>query len=251
MERAAPAKELNLDNGGRITLSLEPLLGWMGEAGRGAPHSLTLPASLLDASPTSAIVYACNLPAFRPGGRTPPLDISGQLPMTISGYLEGDFLAASLPGGQAAMIGAGGERIAVQFRWVCVTSHASIGAVWRCYMRMGARGSGAPWRAVDHDYLFEAGGGGALNAPAAADAPFEPETGLDVKLVHPEGTLTSFPCRAGRVKVTHLHADGWAKRQLLGLWLDAGNRVVALFSDGAQKTIATAAPAFQRGARAA
>jgi hypothetical protein len=251
MERAAPPRELGLDNGGRITLRLEPLLGWTAGHGQGAPHPLLFPGDLLEASPTTTLVYACNLPALRPGGLQAPLDFVGQLPNSIGPEAEGDFLAASFPGGQAAIVGADGERIAVQFRWLCVTANASIGAVWRCFMRVGARASGSFWRAVGHDYLFEAGGGAALNAPQLVNAPLGRGAALSFKLLHPEGLLTCFPCGSGRVKVTRLQADGWAKRRLLSLWLQADNSVVALFSDGAQKTIAMAAPLFQRGSRAA
>ncbi len=246
MERNPLAERLDLDDGCRITLRLEPLLGWSRDDAESAPHPLTLPASLLRAAPSSAIVYSCNLPAQ---ARAAPLDFCGQLPAAIGRDLEGEFLAVSLPGGQAAIHAADGERLAVQFRWICLTAHASIGAVWRCFVRLRARASGGPWRAVEHDYLFEAGGRAALNAPSAVRAPLGPA--LNVRLVHPEGRLTCFPCQAGLVKVTRLEADGWAKRSLLSLSLYADNRVVALFSDGARRTVATAAPAFQRGSRAA
>jgi hypothetical protein len=251
MERAAPPKELDLDNGGRICLRLEPLLGWTLERGHGAPHQLLFPGELLEPSATTTLVYACNLPAPRLGDRTAPLDFVGQLPEMIGPEAEGDFLAASFPGGQAAVIGGDGERLAAHFRWLCVTAHASIGAVWRCFMRVGARPSGAPWRVVQHDYVFESGGGAVLNPPQNVKAPLAPGAALSFKLIHPDGFLTCFPDGSGRVKVTRLQADGWAKRRLLSLWLQADNGVVALFSDGAHKTIAKAAPLFQRGSRAA
>jgi hypothetical protein len=251
MERVAPPKELGLDSGGRITLRLEPLLGWSEERCHGAPLPLLFSSDLIDASPTTTLVYACNLPVLRPGSLSAPLDFVGQLPNIIRPEAEGDFLASSFPGGQAAIIGVDGERISVQFRWLCVSAHASIGAVWRCFMRVGARASGSSWRALEHDYLFEAGGGVVLNPPQAVRVQLGLGTALSIKLVHPEGLLTCFPCRSARVKVTRLEADGWAKRRILSLWLQADQSVVALFSDGAQKTIATAAPLFQRGSRAA
>jgi hypothetical protein len=251
MERAGPAKELGLDGGGRITLRLEPLLGWAAEHGRGAPHPLLFPANLLEASPTASLVYACNLPAYRRGDSPAPLDVAGQLQNTVGADGERDFLAASLPGGQTAITGPDGERLAVQIRWLCVSEHTTIGAVWRCFLRMGARASGALWRAVEHDYVFEAGGGTVLNPPRDARAPLGPSAALDVKLMHPDGLPTCFPCRSGRVKVTRLQADGWAKRRLLSLWLQDDDSVVALFSDGSQTSIGTAAPLFERGSRAA
>ncbi len=45
------------------------------------------------------------------------------------------------------------------------------------------------------------------------------------------------------VKVTHIAADGWAKRELEGLWLYPGRSIVARFSDGTRMRIATAASA--------
>ena len=40
-----------------------------------------------------------------------------------------------------------------------------------------------------------------------------------------------------------ISADGWAKRELLSLWLYPDRSIIAQFSDGAQTLIATAAPA--------
>jgi hypothetical protein len=251
VERTVHAKtfpvQLVLDSGHRIVTSqFETVLGWAGSDSEGAPLPLSLPESLLAACPTSSIVYGCNLPAAPWDSRTALFDVSGQLPGKIGRDLEGDFLAASYPGGQAAIIYGDGRRIMLRLRWVCLTAHFSIGAVWRCFARAG----GGLWRAVGHDYIFEAGGGAVLNSPGEIKIPLGADF-QDVKLRHPEGMLTCFPCLSGRVKVTRLSADGWAKRHLLSLMLDVSNKVVAMFSDGTQRAIATAAPSQQQAARAA
>jgi hypothetical protein len=245
MERTSPVRQLDLGAGGRIVLGAEPLFGWS-DAGQGAPHPLTFPPRLLEATPTSTIVYCCNLP----GQATPaPLDFCGPLPAPISRDLESEFIAASFPGGQTVVHTADGERLSVQFRWICLTAHVSIGAVWRCFARLRSQRPGGFWGAVEHDYLFEAGGWAAVKTPGAARVSLGPA--LDIDLYHPEGGLTCFPCQSGRVKVSRLESDGWAKRNLLSLSLHSDSRVVALFSDGSRKTIATAAPRLSRGSRAA
>ncbi len=256
VERTASSKafpvQLVLDSAQRIvTTRSETVLGWTGRKSEGAPHPLTLADSLLAPCPTSCIFYACNLPTARVDSRTAPLDVSGQLPSKIGRSSEGDFLAASLPGGQAAIIASDGVPVSVQFRWVCITAHFSIGAVWRCFARVGARWGAGSWLAIEHDYIFEAGGGEVLNPPGEVKVPCADKVDLDVRLSHPDGMLTCFPCKSGRVKITRLSANGWARRHAVSVMLRADDRVVALFSDGAQKTIAIAAPPAQRAARAA
>ena len=242
---------LSLDSGQRILSPQgEGVLGWMGGGKEGAAEQLAIPGSLLEPCPTASIIYACNLPAALVDGPLGVLDVSGRLPSKIGRDLEDDFLAGSFPGGQAAIIAAGGERTAVHFRWACLTAHVSIGAVWRCFARVGSRSNGACWRAIEHDYIFEAGGGIVLNPPGAAMIPSADEL-TSTTLHHPDGMLTSFPCNSGRVKVTRLSPDGWARRHILGIMLHDDNRIVAFFSDGKQEAIAIAAPSSKHAARAA
>lgn len=246
----ASFEELMLDHEGRISLRGDVLLGWEAEKRETAPYALTTPASLFAASPTTAVVYACNLPAPLIHGRTPPLDLSGQLPSNIGREFESDFVSSSYPGGQVAIVKTGGEKLTMQFRWICVTAHASIGSVWRFFVRIRSRNLWYEWRAIPHDYLFGSGGSAVLNPPGNLFLPLASDAGLTVRLAHPDGMLTCFPCTLGRVKVTRLDADGWPERQLMRLMLDGGNRIVAFFSDGAQKTIGRAASSGQRAARA-
>jgi hypothetical protein len=253
-ERTATAKpfplQLRLGGGLRILAPRgEAILGWLGGGSAGAAQPLTVPGKLLAPCPTSGIVYACNLPAGGIGPDAVP-DVSCQLPDEIGRDLEDSFLAASLPGGQTAAVTLEGDEVAMQFRWICLTSHVSIGAVWRCFVRMGRRGAGA-WRAIEHDYIFDAGGGVLLNPPGSVAIPGAGEFVAHVMLEHPEGMMTSFPCSLGRVKVTRLARDGWPRRHVLGIMMQDDSRIVAFFSDGRQEMIATAAPSSRRAARAA
>ena len=91
-------------------------------------------------------------------------------PNEIGREFEDSFLSASLPGGQTAIVTTDGEQVTIRFRWICLTAHASIGAVWRCFVEAGNTGAGS-WRAIEHDYIFDAGGGVVLNSPAAAAIP--------------------------------------------------------------------------------
>ena len=253
-ERSTAAKpfpvQLRVDSGQRILARQgEAILGWLGGGSAGAAQTLTVPNNLLAPNPTFSVVYACNLPADGDGPAA-NLDIAGQLPSEIDRDLEDGFLAASLPGGQTAIITPDGELATIRFRWICLSAHVSIGAVWRCFVSMGCPGVGA-WRAIEHDYIFEAGGGIVLNPPEAVAIPCGGEFTTFVTLSHPEGMLTSFPCALGRVKVTRLAPDGWPRRHVLSIMMQDDNRIVAFFSDGRQEMIATAAPSSRRAARAA
>jgi hypothetical protein len=231
-----------------VTANSETILGWIGGKSDLAPAPLTLPDRLLAASPTSCIAYACNLPAVMKDRRAGLLDVSGRLPAKIGSDTENDFLSTSLPGGQTSVIAPDGKRITLQLRWVCLTANFAIGAVWRCFARMRAGSNAGSWNAIEHDYIFEAGGGAVLNPPGDVKAPCAADVSLDLKLSHPDGMLTSFPCDSGRVKVTWLSPDGWPQRSVVSLALHAGDRIVALFSDGRQETVATAAASQQRRA---
>ncbi|MBI4724557.1 MAG: hypothetical protein HY765_06130 [Rhodomicrobium sp.] len=247
---------LSLAAGQRIvTQGLDPVLGWSGGESARPAQPLIFPPDLLEASPTAMVAYACNLPA--PGaesGYRSASEIADELPGTpgskVGRDMEPAFLAASLPGGKAAVVTRQGARSIIRFRWACLTSHASIGAVWRCFVQVPASGEPGQWTATGHDYVFEAGGGALLNAPGDMKIPAA-DPGHAIALIHPEEMLTCFPCRSGRVKVTRLQADGWMKRSLAGLLLFPDRSVAARFSDGVQETIATAAPANALAACAA
>jgi hypothetical protein len=241
---------LSLASGQRIvTLGLEPVLDSVDL------RPMTLAASLLEPSVTTHVVYSCNLPPLtgqkgRGALPHPPLDRSGMLPSKIGRDLEAVFLTASFPGGQTDVVTKDGARSTIKFRWVCVTSEPSIGAVWRCFVQARDNNEGE-WNALPGDYLFDAASGSLLNSPSGPKIPLLNGGQPELSLNHPTGMPTSLPCRSGRVKVTHLSADGWMKRDLLALTLDPSKRVVARFSDGKQTTIGTAAKAQPHRARAA
>ena len=239
--------QLRLDSAQRILAPQgEAILGWFGEASAGVAQPLTVPDRLLAPSPTSRIVYACNLPAGTEA-QAALLDVSGHIACEIDGDLEETFLAASLPGGHTAIVTSDREVAALHFRWMCLTSHLAIGAVWRCFVRIGVSGA---WHAVDHDYIFDAGGA-VLNPPGPLAIPGVSECAGPMTLEHPDGMVTSFPCSLARVKVTKLAPDGWPKRRVLGIVMQDDNRIAAFFSDGRQEIVATAAPSSRRAARSA
>ncbi|MFT4080888.1 hypothetical protein [Rhodomicrobium sp.] len=236
-------------DGSIVTAHAEPILGWPAGNLDGAPKPLVLPQNYLEPLATSSIAYGCNLPLPHGGVRSPMS--SAGLPDRIDGGGEAGFLATSLPAGHAAIIGSKGERFSLRFRWVCISADAAIGAVWRCFVSLGGHGTHNGWHAIDQDYIFEAKGGAALNAPEELSLPVRAPDGRRLRLMHPIGALTCFACEAGRVKVTKLAADGWSRRTVATLSLLADDRIVAIFSDGMQKTVGIAAPHAKRTARAA
>ncbi len=248
IEPALPQKDqpvpLTLAAGQRIvTQALDPVLGWLGAERARVAQALILPPELLEPCPTANINYACNLPAPRSaddGGGMPP---EPGFALTSAGAIdsgaEAPFLAASLAGGQVSIVSAGAGLDIIGLRWACITAHASIGAVWRCFLKLRTTAGGCLWTPVAHDYVFEAARGSLLNPPGSLKAALGDRT---FTLTYPEGGLTCFPSRSGLVKVTRLCADGWTKRELKGLWLYPSRSIVACFSDGTRKCIATAAP---------
>ncbi len=242
--RASPPIEspvpLGVAGGQRIVMpGLDPVLGWIGAENSRPAQPLVFPQWLLEPRPTENLAYACNLPAPAPEAhpdRSPPQT----LPHPAVSAAEAQFLAASLPGGQAAIVTSGGKPAALVFRWTCVSANASIGMVWRCFTKLCTPSAASPWTATGYDYVFEAPGGFLVNAPESHRIAVG---GSTFKLTHPEGRLTCFPAQSGRVKITRMAADGWVKRELLGLWLCPDRSIVARFSDGAELRIATAAPA--------
>ncbi len=237
-QKEAPVP-LSLDAGQRIvTPDLDPVLGWIGAESARVAQALILPPWLTEPCPTTSIAYACNLPAAWPGQKEPcgSARPGGQPPAgTVEPEAEAAFLASSLPGGQVSIVSDGGIRNTISFRWVCLTAHTSIGAVWRLFLNL--RPSGV-WTAAGHDYVFEAGGGALLNGLGNLTIVLG---GRAFTLTHPEGKLTCLPSKLGRVKITQLTADGWAKRQVLSLMLYPGRSIAATFSDGRKELIATAA----------
>ncbi len=236
IERASPPKEqpvpLSLAAGQRIvTPGLDPVLGWIGGENARVAQALIFPQWLLEPRATETIAYACNLPAPVPG--MPATQIKA------AGAAGAPFLAASLPGGQVSMVSPSGQRSALLFRWACVTSHVSIGAVWHCFLKLRTPSGAGSWTAVKHDYVFEASGGLLVNAPGNLKATLGD---MAVTLTHPEGYPTCFPAQSRLVKVTRASADGWARRELQGLLLYSDRSIVAQFSDGTERQIATAAP---------
>jgi hypothetical protein len=157
---------------------------------------------------------------------------------------------ASMTGGQTAVVTPQGERRNLRFRWMCLSACASIGSVWRCFIQTAGQRALTPWRAVNLDYILEADGRSLLKAKPGGLEITLGETEGGATLHHPEGTITGFCCRSGRVKITKLSSDGWEKRELLSLALWPDGNVIAHFSDGAQEAIGVALPSAIR-ARAA
>ncbi len=231
---------LSLAAGQRIVTSgLDPVLGWIGAERASPAQPLFFPVSLLEPQATSNIVYTCNLPAHygRSAGNLAPAENLAGIEKAVERGIEAEFLAASLPGGQVAMVSPEGVGMTVRFRWVCLTADASLGAVWRLFARMPSDGL---WRTIAHDYVLEAGSGVLLNPPGNLEIPAA--AGQEVTLTHPASMLTCLPCHSGRVKVTLLLANGWMKRNLTGLFLYADRSIGARFSDGAEEKFAAAAP---------
>jgi hypothetical protein len=224
---------LSIVAGHRIVLpGLEPLTGWIGEENPRPDQPLTFPRWLLEPRATETIVYACNLPAtaaslLAPGAPASPGS-------------EHALLAASLPGGRSPVYLSGGKPGAMLFRWLLTGANRSRGPVWQCYARLCADTSASPWTQVGLDYAFDAEGGFPLDAPGTVRVAVG---GTSFRIAFPDRKLTSFAAQSGLVKVTRIEADGWAKRELISLWLYPDRRIVARFSDGAAMRIATAAPA--------
>jgi hypothetical protein len=257
IERTIPQKDLpvplTVGAGQRIvTLGMEPVLGWIGSQSARIAQPLTFPPGLLEPCASTTIAYTCNLPAPLPAGKgagsAPESGQTAALAGVIAREAEASFLASSLPGGQVSIVSAGGCRAAIGLRWVCVTGHASIGAVWRCFLKLHAPAGNGLWTAAGHDYVFEANGGWLLNAPGSLSVALGDRS---FTLTHPGGLLTCFPAQSALVKVVRLYADGWAKRELKSIMRHADRSIVAHFSDGSQKCIAIAAPGRAAAAMAA
>lgn len=229
--RDVPPVSLSLAPGRRIvTPGLDPVLGWIGAESARPPQPLILPPELLEPCATETIAYACNLPAVRHPAKkdqAPPV-------ATPAGT---EAFTASLPGGQVPVVLPGGEPGLVRFWWASLQRSANS-VVWRCFLQLRTQTSTSAWAEMAHDYAFD-GNGSLLNNPESLALAFGD---FRLSLLHPEGKLTSFPCKSGRVKVTRLRADGWRKRELSALLLHPDRSIAARFSDGTQSVIATAAP---------
>jgi len=222
---------LSVVAGHRIVLpGLEPLTGWIGEETPRPDQPLTFPRWLLEPRPTETIVYACNLPA--PAARA----IAARVPAGSGEAL----LAASLPGGRSTVYLSGGRPGALLFRWLPAGTSRTGGPVWQCFVRLSTGSATSPWTQAGLDFAFDAGSGLPAHAPGNVRAA---AGGSSFLIGFPEAKLTCFPAQSGLVKVTRAEADGWAKRELLSLWLYPDRKVVARFSDGSAMRIATAAPA--------
>lgn len=208
------------------------------------PEPLTFPLNYLKPAPTAEITYSCNLPSpFRPGAPFLSgafLDDEGVVPHKVAPHAEAEFLHGSLPGGQIEIFHRGPGRRILKFRWLCISADYAVGALWRCYARLRDGSKQFSWEAIGSDYFFDAGENLSFHPPAL-DLVLDPDLGIKLRLVHPSGRLTQFLCSSGRVKVTHLSGDGWAKRSLQDIRLFPGGDVTAYFSDGKALRIGIAA----------
>ncbi len=140
---------LCLDSGQRIlTPQGEAILGWMGEGSEGVAQLLTIPDRLLAPCPTASVVYSCNLPAALEDSPLGVLDVSGRLPNEIGRDLDDDFLAGSLPGGQAAIIT--DQRRADRHSVPLGVPHGTL-LHWSRVAMLRARGFPLPWRLLARD----------------------------------------------------------------------------------------------------
>ncbi len=109
-----------------------------------------------------------------------PLDASGMLCDTISFRSRRrifGFVAAGWP--NRHFDGAGKRRL-LKFRWVCVTSESTIGAMWRCYAQHGQHYKVSQWQAMEPLYFFDAQSG-ALEILNSEDAVIEIEAGWNIR----------------------------------------------------------------------
>ncbi len=244
--------QLGLASDNRIvSASNEPLYGWVsGKGQKGDPKPLILPSGLLGPTATTVVDYACNLPLPSLQGSSVPLGASGMLDDTIPADLEAEFLALSLPGGQTAIFDGAGKRRLLKFRWVCVTSESTIGAVWRCYVQHGQHYKVGQWRAMEQLYFFDAQLD-AFEILGAQEAVIEIEAGWTIRFVNEAPRLTQTRCASNRVKVMRLSANGRAKRELESIELCQAGNITAFFSDGRQELIAKSAPKRTKLRRAA
>ena len=234
-----------------ISPSNEPLYGWAaGKSQKGEPRPLSFQAGVLGPEATTLVDYACNLPFPSVQGSSVPISASGMLCDAISSDLEEEFLASSLPGGQTAIFDRAGKRRLLKFRWVCVTSESTIGAVWRCYAQHGQHYKASQWRAMEQLYFFDAQSD-AFEILGGQEAVIEIETGWTIRSVNEAPRLTQTRCTSNRVKVMRLSANGRVKRELESIELCQAGNVTAFFSDGRQEVIAKSAPKPTKLRRAA
>jgi hypothetical protein len=223
----APGRRLLMPNG-------EAVLGWIGTESARAAEPLAFPSPLLEPKAAGSVSYAANLP--RAGGRGKAGASAGAFAKSaqkIPASKETVFRAASLPGGQVPTLTPAKAPGLLRLRWLPLTA-----ASWRCYIRLCAEGFDGAWLPLPHIYEFDASGF-LENEPA----PHTIDVGRSkVTVSHPEGLLTSLPCKAGRVKITKLETDGWGKRELVKLQLHPDRSIEAEFSDRKKAVFAIAAP---------
>ncbi len=221
----------------------EPLLGWYDSPGgdprtAGSPGPLSLRQEWLDASPTSKIVYRANLPSPLTGRfaegvpadlRDTMLGCDGNPVSAFDLAASPAFAAASLPGGSAIIMGQDGRPARLRFRWLSLTCHWAIGAVWRLYASLDREGRASSWVAASAETLFDAS-----DAPIAlGEAPPVVEMeDLRIEICHGPDGLTQYPSRLGIVKVREMRANGWRKRAFSHAELMCDGSVRAYFSDG-------------------
>lgn len=163
------------------------------------------------------INYSCNLPSnlderdgVQTGVNLPDilLDDKGLMRPEIAPESAIAFQRLSLAGGETALNDNIGQHLTLQFRWICVSAHWTIGAVWRLYSRLSMLSNRdfGRWLWTGHDYLFDADNARADDwtaGPIPVDCG-EPHNRLYVTLNHdPEGLL-QLPDRYGLVKIFNL-----------------------------------------------
>jgi hypothetical protein len=224
-----------LADGAIVDADLDPVHGWITDREGGPAQALVFPRSLLERHETEFITYACILPA----PEQDPKDGAVIEKKPSPGKPGSKLLASSLPGGQVPVFRATRGAGAIGFRWAYHPASAEGTLAWRCFYQWRNDVSAGAWTAFSGDYVFECASGRLLDGPANIETAMK---GLRLAIRHPDGMLTCLPSQAGLVKVTTLCADGWPKRELRALNLYPGGGIVAQFSEGAAKKIATAAP---------
>jgi hypothetical protein len=228
-----PEVPLSLVAGQRIvTQDGKPVLGWIGPHSARVAEPLVFPSRLLEPKPAEAVCYAANLP--RSAGKAMAMPAANvQAPGDIRGRRETAFFAATLPGGQIGAAVTGGGTGLLRFRWLPLDP-----GTWRCFVDLRGTGRDNAWTPLPHLYAFDSSG-----FPVSHPGPQVLNFGHGkLEIIHPENWLTCLPCSSGLVKVRGLAADGWARRELLGIRLLPDMTIEAEFSDRRRQVFATAAP---------